>query len=105
MMAHQVQPTALDTITELLSEHGFGGLAFAVTVLLNEVMRLERSAALGVMRESQGSGSRSLGILSTPAQASGVISFGYASKYDNYFGKRHASGGLGRGRIVGSQEG
>jgi transposase-like protein len=47
MMAHHDQPTALDQITELLAEHGFDGLAQAVTVLLNEVMKLERAAALG----------------------------------------------------------
>ena len=46
-MAHQMQATALDEITELLAEHGFDGLAQAFTVLLNEVMKLERSAALG----------------------------------------------------------
>jgi putative transposase len=46
-MTHQDQPTALDRITELLAENGFDGLAQAVTVLLNEVMKLERSAALG----------------------------------------------------------
>jgi putative transposase len=46
-MTHQMQPTALDQITELLIEHGFDGLAQAVTVLLNEVMKLERVAALG----------------------------------------------------------
>jgi putative transposase len=46
-MTHQTQPTALDEITELLAEHGFDGLAQAVSVLLNEVMKLERSHALG----------------------------------------------------------
>lgn len=46
-MTHQMQTTALDQITELLAEHGFDGLAQAVTVLLNEVMKLERSHALG----------------------------------------------------------
>jgi putative transposase len=46
-MTHQTQTTALDQITELLAEHGFDGLASAVTVLLNEVMKLERSHALG----------------------------------------------------------
>jgi transposase-like protein len=46
-MTHQTQSTALDQITELLAEHGFDGLAQAVTVLLNEVMKLERAAALG----------------------------------------------------------
>jgi transposase-like protein len=46
-MTHQEQTTALDQITELLAEHGFDGLASAVTVLLNEVMKIERSHALG----------------------------------------------------------
>ena len=46
-MTHQVQTTALDEITELLAEHGFDGLASAVTVLLNEVMKIERAHALG----------------------------------------------------------
>jgi putative transposase len=46
-MTHRMQPNALDPIVELLAEHGFDGLAQAVTVLLNEVMKLERSAALG----------------------------------------------------------
>src|SRR5690242_17255610 len=45
-MTHQMQPNALDPIVELLAEHGFDGLAQAVTVLLNEVMKLERAAAL-----------------------------------------------------------
>jgi transposase-like protein len=46
-MTHQTQTTALDQITELLAEHGFDGLASAVTVLLDEVMKIERSHALG----------------------------------------------------------
>ena len=46
-MTHQMQTTALDRITELLAEHGFDGLAQAVTVLLNEVMKIERAHALG----------------------------------------------------------
>jgi transposase-like protein len=46
-MTHPMQTTALDEITELLAEHGFDGLAQAVTVLLNEVMKVERSHALG----------------------------------------------------------
>ncbi len=37
----------MDRITELLAEHGFDGLAQAVTVLLNEVMKIERAHALG----------------------------------------------------------
>src|SRR3954447_9143085 len=46
-MTHQMQTTALDEIMELLSEHGFDGMAQAVTVLLSEVRKLERAAALG----------------------------------------------------------
>jgi putative transposase len=48
-MTHQLQTTALDEIMELLAENGFDGLAQAVTVLLNEVMKLERTHALGAM--------------------------------------------------------
>jgi putative transposase len=46
-MTHRMQTTALDEITELLAEHGFDGIASAVTVLLNEVMKIERAHALG----------------------------------------------------------
>ena len=48
-MTHQVQTTALDEMMELLAEHGFDGMAQAVTLLLNEVMKLERTHALGAM--------------------------------------------------------
>lgn len=46
-MTHPVQTTALDERMELLAEHGFDGMARAVTVLLNDVMKLERTHALG----------------------------------------------------------
>ena len=46
-MAHHMQTTALDEIGQLLAEQGFDGLADALRVLLNEVMKLERAAALG----------------------------------------------------------
>src|SRR3954467_5820184 len=46
-MTHQMQTTALDEIGELLAEQGFDGLADALRVLLNEVMKLERATALG----------------------------------------------------------
>lgn len=42
-----MQTTALDEIRELLAEHGFDGMARALTVLLNKVMKLERAAVLG----------------------------------------------------------
>ena len=37
----------LEQVLELLTEHGFDGMARAIQVLLNEAMKLERSAALG----------------------------------------------------------
>jgi putative transposase len=46
-MTHQMQTTAWDEVVELLAETGFDGLAQAVTVLHNEVMKIERAAALG----------------------------------------------------------
>ena len=46
-MTHPMQTTALDEIGELLAEQGFDGLADALRVLLNEVMKLERAAVLG----------------------------------------------------------
>jgi putative transposase len=45
-MTHQMQTTALDPFVELLAEQGFDGLADALRVLLNEVMKLERAAVL-----------------------------------------------------------
>jgi putative transposase len=45
-MTYPMQTTALDEIMELLAEHGFDGMAQAVRVLLNEVMKLERAQAL-----------------------------------------------------------
>ena len=48
-MTHQNQTNPLDQIVELLAEHGFDGMAQAVTVLLNEVMKLQRTHTLGAM--------------------------------------------------------
>jgi hypothetical protein len=45
-MTQQVQTTTPDELKELLAEHGFVGIAREVTVLLNEVMKLERAHAL-----------------------------------------------------------
>ncbi|MHC5543082.1 hypothetical protein ACYOEI_33080, partial [Singulisphaera rosea] len=42
-MIHPTSPTASDQITERLAEHGFGGLAKAVTAPLDEVMKIGRS--------------------------------------------------------------
>jgi transposase-like protein len=46
-MTHHTQSNALDQIGELLAEHGFDGMTRALTVLLNEVMKLERAQVLG----------------------------------------------------------
>ncbi len=46
-MPHHDQFTAFEQTTELLNENGFDGLAQAVTVLLNEVMKIERAHTLG----------------------------------------------------------
>ena len=48
-MTPENQTNPLDQIVELLAEHGFDGMAQAVTVLLNEVMKLERAHTLGAM--------------------------------------------------------
>jgi hypothetical protein len=46
-MTHQMQTIALDEIGQLLAEQGCDGLADALMVLLNEVMKLERAVVLG----------------------------------------------------------
>ena len=43
-MTHQEQSNALDSIVELLTEHGFEGMAQAIEILFNEAMKLQRSA-------------------------------------------------------------
>ena len=47
MAHHENEATALEQVLEVLSEHGLGGMAQAMETLLNEAMRLERSAFLG----------------------------------------------------------
>jgi hypothetical protein len=42
-MAHQMADNELSQVYEVLVDAGFDGLAETVTLLLNEVMRLERS--------------------------------------------------------------
>jgi transposase-like protein len=48
-MTHQTQTNAFDTLMELLAEQGFDGMAQAITLLLNEAMKLERAEALGAV--------------------------------------------------------
>ena len=46
MAHHEEQPTAIESVLELLSEHGLGAMAEAVQTLLNEARKLERSEFL-----------------------------------------------------------
>jgi len=46
MAHHEEQPTAIESVLELLSEHGLGAMAKAMQTLLNEAMKLERSEFL-----------------------------------------------------------
>lgn len=48
-MTRQTQSTELESIVELLAEHGFDGMAQAFELLLNEAMKLQRSDALGAL--------------------------------------------------------
>jgi putative transposase len=48
-MTRQTQCNALDSIVQLLAEHGFEGMAEAIEILLNEAMKLQRSEALGAL--------------------------------------------------------
>ena len=47
MTHHESEPTTPTSALELLVEHGFDGMAGAIQMLLNEAMKLERSAFLG----------------------------------------------------------
>jgi putative transposase len=46
-MAHDGQSTGFSQLVQLLSEHGFDGMAEAIEILMNEAMKLERSEVLG----------------------------------------------------------
>lgn len=47
-MTHQLHPSTTGDLVELLTEHGFEGMAQAMQLLLNECMKIERQAFLGV---------------------------------------------------------
>jgi putative transposase len=47
MTRHDADPKTITTALELLTEHGFDGMAVCIEALLNEAMRIERSAHLG----------------------------------------------------------
>lgn len=46
MAHHEEQTTAIESVLEVLSEHGLGAMAEAMQTLLNEAMKLERSEFL-----------------------------------------------------------
>ena len=46
-MTHHDQSTAFNELVQLLAEHGFDGMAEAITILMNEAMELERADTLG----------------------------------------------------------
>ena len=46
-MAHDDQSTAFAEVLQLLSDHGFDGMAGAIEILVNEAMKLERAEVLG----------------------------------------------------------
>jgi transposase-like protein len=48
-MTHDDQSTRFEELLQLLSEHGFDGMAEAIEILLNEAMKLERAEVLGAM--------------------------------------------------------
>ena len=48
-MTHDDQSTAFADVLQLLSDHGFDGMAGAIEILVNEAMKLERAEALGAM--------------------------------------------------------
>lgn len=46
-MTQQSNITGIETILEIINEHGMDGLQEAVSILINEAMKVERSSALG----------------------------------------------------------
>lgn len=47
-MTHRDQSNTFDEVVQFLAEQGFGGMAQAMQTLFNEMMKLERTAVLGV---------------------------------------------------------
>lgn len=46
-MTHQDESNPFELMVQVLDQHGFDGMARAVEILVNEAMKIERSAALG----------------------------------------------------------
>ena len=47
-MTRQMQSTELDSIVQLLAEHGFDGMSHAIEILFNEAMKLQEHCGLRV---------------------------------------------------------
>jgi hypothetical protein len=50
---HEEQPPAIESVLELLSEHGLGAVAEAMQTLPNEAMKLERSEFMRAARPAR----------------------------------------------------
>ena len=48
-MTHEDQSTRFEELLQLLSDHGFDGMAEVIEILMNEAMKLERAEVLGAM--------------------------------------------------------
>lgn len=48
-MTHEDQSTRFEELLQLLSDHGFEGMAEAIQILMNEAMKLERAEVLGAL--------------------------------------------------------
>lgn len=46
-MTHQIESTRFSELVQVLADEGFDGMATAMQILLNEVMKIQRSEALG----------------------------------------------------------
>lgn len=47
-MTYQIQDNGVKAAVELMADHGLSGLPDAITMLINEAMRVERQRHLGV---------------------------------------------------------
>jgi transposase-like protein len=57
-MTHQAYPSVIDEVVQVLSEHGFDGMARTMELLMNECMKIERQQALGVGPYQRGAARR-----------------------------------------------
>jgi putative transposase len=57
-MTHQAHPSVTREVVQVLSDHGFDGMARAMELLINECMKIERQQSLGVGPYQRGEGRR-----------------------------------------------